>query len=149
MTRRSLIAGACGVSIISGWLLGRQLQNVKANAITSEFLSWGLLTDATVLQYRNAQPETAIAVVRAYVRRVDECAANVASTYPCHGATFVQAHIMLAELCRDMKDAQCEERSLRSAVDECVKAQVGACSEAALRQQAQRLRAPDVVPRQL
>jgi hypothetical protein len=149
MKRRNLIAGACGVSLILGWLVGHQLQNSEANSITAEFITWGLLTDATVLQYRNARPDTAITMVRAYVRHVDECAASASSAYPCHGATFVQAHIMLAELCHDLKDALCEAASLRSAVDECVKARVGDCSEAALRQHVQRLRAPGVMPRGL
>lgn len=149
MTRRALITGGCGVSIVLGWLLGQQLQEVEGNAITSEVFAWGLLVDATVLQYRNAPPETAIAIVTAYARRVDECAANATSIYPCRGATLVQAHIMLAEVCHDMKDAQCEARSLRSAVNECVQAQVADCSEATLRQHAQRLRVPGVVPRQL
>jgi hypothetical protein len=146
MTRRSFIAATCGASLVLGWFLARQFQSYEANAITSKFFAWGLLTDATILQYRNARPEIAIIMVRAYVRRVDECAASAASVYPCRGATSVQAHIMLAELCHDVKDALCEAASLRSAVDECVKAQVNDCSEATLRQYAQRLRAGGVMP---
>jgi hypothetical protein len=146
MTRRSSIAAACGTSLVLGWLLAHQLQSYEANSITSEFFAWGLLTDATILQYRNAKPEMAITMVRSYVRRVDECAASAESVYPCRGATSVQAHIMLAALCHDVKDPLCEAASLRSAADECVKAQVNECSEATLRQYAQRLRAPGALP---
>jgi hypothetical protein len=146
MTRTLLIAGASGISLILGWLLGRELQSSEGRAITSESFSWGLMTDATVLQFRNATPETAITMVRAYVRRVEECASSAASRYPCDGATLVQGHIMLAELCHDMKDVACESASFQAATDECVKAQLGECAEANLRQRLRGWRSHGTTP---